>query len=396
MGLVKTADTGQINFDLAEARALTTNPSFPVTNAFDTNTAAVYQSTAAPSVDSPQWVLFDAGLGNTFTPASWAIYTSNLAADPKDTILQHSADGAAWTDFDTRALLASTGYQSFNVVGAPARRYWRALVTTTQNTTTFLQISEFQLWTGVGLSGLRATPVAIRPTSANQSAGFQMFRLDDALQATAPCFVKVEYGTGGQATWPGLFLTVGTSVDGAGNLTGVSLSERRQLSCNGNVTTAQKCAVSGANNRFAAALFYNSTTFLWFALERSKNAAGADTGEALVLAGQSGGQKFALYVTASGAPPASESDFGCVAPTVGTGARGNAIALYGISPFAPDEKPQMLSAMAYFNTDLSAEVPITGVKLYGQVTDRTVMPLGNSITTVARANANTRLALIWE
>jgi hypothetical protein len=396
MGLVKTNDTGQINWDQAEARALTANPSFPVVNALDANAAVVYQSTAAPSVGNPQWIIIDAGAGNTFAPGSWAAYTSNVPADPKDVVLAWSNDGAAWTDVDSRSLLASTGYQPFNLVGAPAKRMYRLLVNSTQSTSTYLQISEFQLWTGAGLTGTRLAPAAIRPTAANTSAGFEVWRMADGLQSTAPAFLRVEYGTGASPNFPSLWLTLGTTTDGAGTLTGVAVSERRQLACSSNVTTPQKCAISGANNRFAAAMFYNSTAFIFFALERSRDGAGADTGAGLVLIGQNSASKFAIYVPAGAVPPATETDFGCLAPSVGTGLRSNRVAFYGIKPLIPEEQPAMLTAMAYFNTDLTAEVALPDVQLYGSGAGRTLFPIGNQITTTARGNANTRLALLWE
>jgi hypothetical protein len=397
MGLVKTADSGQINLEQAEVRALTANASFPAAQAFDANAALVYQSTAAPSVGTPQWLLSDAGLGNTFQPGSWAVYTSNLAADPKDVVLQYSADGVAWTDFDTRTLTLSTGYQQFNLVGAPARRYWRMLCTSTQGTSTYLQVSELQLWTGAGLTGLRATPATLRPAAANAAAGFEIWRLADGLQSTRPFFLKIEYGTGGAVSYPSLWLTVGTATDGAGTLTGVSVSERRQLSSTASSLNVAKCAISGAASRFAAAMFYNSTSYLFFALERTRTTGGIDTGDGLVVIGWNGATKFQMYLPWNGAPPATETDFGCVAPTTGTGLRSNMVSMYGIKPFGPQEMPQMLSAMAYFNTDLTAEVPVAGVQLFGDAgTPRTVMPLGNNISTIARGNINTRLALLWE
>ncbi len=396
MGFAKTTDTGQLNWDSAEARSISTNPTYPAVNAFDNNAGIYHQSLAAPTTGSPQAVLFDAGVGQTFTPASWGVYTTGIAADPKDVILQHSNDGTTWTDFDTRSLTLSTGYQQFNIVSAPAKRMWRMQCTSTQSTSTFMQVTELQLWTGSSFTGVRAIPVSLRPVNANTSAGYEFYKMTGALSVTAPIILRIEYGTGGAATYPSLWLTVGTATDGAGNFSGVTVSERRQLSCNGNALTPQRCAISGDVNRIAMALFYNSSTYMFFALERTRDAAGAETSEGAVIIGVSAVQRFQMYVSAVGAPPTTETDLGCIAPTVGTGARGNTIGLYGIKPFAPDEKPQMITSMAYFTTDLTQEVPILGVKLFGQAGDRTIFPIGNNITTIARGNASTRLALLWE
>lgn len=58
---------------------------------------------------------------------------------------------------------------------------------------------------------------ATRPgTSAN--AGYEIWRFNDALQATKPIFLKVFYGTTNTATSPRVQIQVGTGSDGAGNL----------------------------------------------------------------------------------------------------------------------------------------------------------------------------------
>src|SRR3954454_8298219 len=49
--------------------------------------------------------------------------------------------------------------------------------------------------------------------------GYEIWRFDDALQATAPVFIKVEYGISNTTTLM-LGLTVGTGTNGAGTLTG--------------------------------------------------------------------------------------------------------------------------------------------------------------------------------
>src|SRR5690606_4107061 len=58
-----------------------------------------------------------------------------------------------------------------------------------------------------------------RPGS-NSVAGYEIWRFDDALQGTAPVFLKLSYGTGNNTNGPRLTLQVGTGSDGSGNLTG--------------------------------------------------------------------------------------------------------------------------------------------------------------------------------
>lgn len=52
------------------------------------------------------------------------------------------------------------------------------------------------------------------------AGGFEVMRFADTLQGTAPIFFKLEYGTSTTATWPQIWLTVGTGTNGSGTITG--------------------------------------------------------------------------------------------------------------------------------------------------------------------------------
>lgn len=56
----------------------------------------------------------------------------------------------------------------------------------------------------------------------NAMAGYEIYRFNDALQATAPVFIRLEYRTFGFANRPGIYMYVGTATDGAGTLLGQS------------------------------------------------------------------------------------------------------------------------------------------------------------------------------
>lgn len=61
------------------------------------------------------------------------------------------------------------------------------------------------------------------------AAGYEIRRFNDSLQATAPIFLRVEYGTGSSATAPRIRVTVGTGTNGAGTLTGTALTTVREI-----------------------------------------------------------------------------------------------------------------------------------------------------------------------
>jgi hypothetical protein len=68
----------------------------------------------------------------------------------------------------------------------------------------------------------------LHPTVANTAAGYEVYKFTDALQATYPIFVKVEYGTGPLVAQPDIWITIGTATNGAGTLSG-SLMARTAL-----------------------------------------------------------------------------------------------------------------------------------------------------------------------
>ncbi len=76
-------------------------------------------------------------------------------------------------------------------------------------------------------TGQLAAPVVAARPSTNTSAGFWIFRFNDAMQSTAPIFLRVEVGTGSGATNPRINITVGTGTNGAGTVTGTALTTSR-------------------------------------------------------------------------------------------------------------------------------------------------------------------------
>lgn len=129
--------------------------------------------------------------------------------------------------------------------------------------------------------------------SPNSASGYEIFRFNDTLQATAPIFIKVEYGGGNQAgnSNPGMWITVGTGTNGAGTITGVAFV-RTQLqildATTGTLTgVGHPLWTSGAANRIAQLLCRQGNSNIgnaFWAVERTKDSAGADTGEGVHVA----------------------------------------------------------------------------------------------------------------
>jgi hypothetical protein len=62
--------------------------------------------------------------------------------------------------------------------------------------------------------------------AGNTAAGYKIYRFNDALQATAPIFLKLEFGSSSSNTAPNMWLTVGTGTNGAGTINGTVTPRR--------------------------------------------------------------------------------------------------------------------------------------------------------------------------
>lgn len=54
----------------------------------------------------------------------------------------------------------------------------------------------------------------------NTAGGYEIYKFTDSLSGSAPIYLKLEYGTGSSATFPQMWITVGTGSNGSGTLTG--------------------------------------------------------------------------------------------------------------------------------------------------------------------------------
>lgn len=57
----------------------------------------------------------------------------------------------------------------------------------------------------------------------NADAGYEIWRMNDTEQGTAPVYFRIAYGTANSATIPRIRITTGTGTDGAGTITGTAL-----------------------------------------------------------------------------------------------------------------------------------------------------------------------------
>lgn len=237
---------------------------------------------------------------------------------------------------------------------------------------------------------------ATASASTNTSSGYEIWALNDSLQATAPVYLKLEYGTGSAGnSIVGMWITWGTGTDGAGNLTG-QVTTRRQLSSNGNwsaTTTVYSC-FTGSTFTFWHAT--SASLGIGFSLHRTYNAAGAITNDGSIglYWDQAVGRTVAALPRTGSIPSAR----GCSSTFGGLGSMPTStpadIALGSVPwPFSGVWRYSLM--MLYNITDITAGTPFTLTFL---TASHTFIPLGLWTAGQSDLGASTNTALIvpWE
>jgi hypothetical protein len=206
------------------------------------------------------------------------------------------------------------------------------------------------------------------PTVANTVQGYEVWRMADTLQATAPVFLKIEYGSGNLAAVPGLWATVGTASNGAGTLTGATTT-RTQFGNGINSTAASlPCYISGDTSRVHLAMFANGTAVLgntihgqMMSIERSHDTTGADTNTAatIVLCACNNGATWitrqqTLPTTGGGGAPTMESGTLAASTTNTSAIYGTSTGVSSIFPFLGQLLNPLIGLFAVISADFSA------------------------------------------
>lgn len=143
------------------------------------------------------------------------------------------------------------------------------------------------------------------PGGVNTAAGYEIWRLNDSLQATAPFFFKIEYGTGPALDRAGFYLTIGGGSNGSGTLTAPT-SARQGYGVAGSKSAGQTLPIyaSGDGSRFAVCVGADpaSNTFpMWLVCERTRDANGNYTADGLLACGLSQNSSFVAVPAGSAA-----------------------------------------------------------------------------------------------
>ncbi len=225
---------------------------------------------------------------------------------------------------------------------------------------------------------------AVTPTAFTHPS-YEIFAFNDSLQATAPIYLKLEYGWGGNISNPSVRLSVASGTNGAGTLTGVVTALQLPLSPSGtaytNSTTAQTIHANGsaADSALLWAGWLSGTVGGgMFLVERSRDFDGTPNSDGVLVYGtqySSAGTNYldCLRFTPSGITQNATPKSGgmvllpsnsLVATTATTG--GNTYfmpwytGVYGTSIGGPSKY-----VVGYYKSDVGAGASIT-LSLYGQ------------------------------
>jgi len=276
--------------------------------------------------------------------------------------------------------------------------------------------AEFRAWVlnlstalqGCGLvktadTGQIDIPTAIRP-GGNQWGGFEVYQFADALQATAPIFVRINYGTGSQSNAPIINLGVGTGTNGEGLLTGANILRG----------TENSQAVAPAGNSARTFVTHTGSTFFlaWGSggftqnytraqfttvVDRARDDAGVALGEgAMFLCNDYSGVIAAYILQFGAAPKVFTSIPQCIIPDGGYGTMvGTDVQLFRHSMMTPRVRP-LLGVVSYLNAEIGSGAAITASPLG---TPHTYLPLGSVLGPIGAdysAKSNAVLAVLWE
>lgn len=254
-------------------------------------------------------------------------------------------------------------------------------------------------WSQTADTGQTATSALPAATTSNQVVGYQIWRMADGLQATVPCFVKIEYASGnGSVASTQIFATIGTGSDGVGNITGIFFVRTSLFNTGATVQSSVPAYGSATTSRISFACG-NGISHCAFCIERSKDASGNNTSDGFMVmgegntAGAANIQNF-TYIYFDGTLTTNSTKLGAFVPSGSTWAdTGGLIGVCPVRFFNGQPSNPCLSWLVYLNGDTASGFPIT-VSIYG--VSRTFMPLGTMMTTVASGNASSALAMLWE
>ena len=259
-------------------------------------------------------------------------------------------------------------------------------------------------WVNTADTGQVDLTTATRP-SANTYAGYKIYRMADTLQATAPVYLKLEYGVSSPQDKPQLRMQLATSTNGAG-VVGAQQGGQRNFA-----TVSSKTAgatlnsyCSGDTNRLALCNNFdpsNNAYGMGLFIERLKDENGDDTADGVFYCTIGGSSIGASIMTFSPKPNITSTwgSMPCIASLWSQPySVGSDVYLLPHCPVLWKAYPPLRGTCTYRFTDITELVPITIDDFYGE--SHTYLPMGDGFTTTLAAGFGTAtdhtIAILWE
>jgi hypothetical protein len=218
-----------------------------------------------------------------------------------------------------------------------------------------------------------------KPAAINTSQGYEIYRFADSLQSTAPVFFRLDYGSGSDAKYASLWLTVGTGSDGNGTITGVVIDSYQITHANSGSATNKSIITSFTNGLVISLIQATSGGYgMYFTLERTHDSTSADTSAGVMCNTLKGTTKQSIYAPFSGTVFTYANIMSLLPPT-GSGASAPDIHLYPVRFFTPGEGPVSNLCAAYFSADFATDSTYTVNFLGTDKTFRTTQVLSSSV-----------------
>lgn len=252
--------------------------------------------------------------------------------------------------------------------------------------------------------------ITVTRPGTTTNAGYEIYIFNDSLQATAPIYMRVDYGTGGNASSPRMQFTVGTGSNGAGTLTGTALTIARSFngSTAQNTDTARNSYACHTEGFFGLSWKQASTqTEGFFFVERTRDSNGAATATGAIV-GWGSGQNTAMTATQAlrfaataaaytARTTVAEAALGISAQTPNATAIGSDLQVFLGWTITPRAEP-VAGVMGVLDSEFATAVTFSATPIGS--TSRTYLALttiSGPFTAVSTAAANgPKYAMLWE
>jgi hypothetical protein len=243
-------------------------------------------------------------------------------------------------------------------------------------------------WVQTSDTGQINWTTVLAPVATQTVQGYELWRMNDTLQATTPIFLKLEFGSGTVATNPSIWFQLASGSLGDGRLGGQPTT-RFQLTAT--ASTASTSYFSGDTNRWSMALHTSSSALTHcLVIERTHDASGVDTAEGacLMARGLNGTVYQQYWHGLLGSAPAESSTLGALTPSTGTtGLSGTQLALYPlmfVKLGGAFHSVPMRDVIMYFANDIAGAAVQPVVTFSHLGSPRTYLALGSVGAMLAR------------